>query len=141
MGQHDPGDESDFHDVAGANVRGVVLGTRTDDTLAGVRNERERQMAKWGEQNHDPGYWNAVLGEEYGEASEAALDFMDLGPLARSPRKPGRSTYEHYRKELIEVAAVAVAMIEQIDRERDARGRSIANMSQHDQEAWRRLMT
>lgn len=69
--------------------------------LVEVRSERIRQDATWGEQNHHPLYWLAILGEEVGEANEAAL----------------RQSYSEYRKELLQVAAVAVAAIESFDRQ------------------------
>jgi hypothetical protein len=77
----------------------------TTDVLNDVEFERERQDAKWGEQNHDPFTWLAILGEEVGEANQAALK-------AVFSNKPWRL----YREELIQVAAVAVAMIECLDR-------------------------
>lgn len=70
------------------------------EILAQVEFERSRQNTKWGEQNHIPYKWLAILSEEVGEASKAALD----GSLS------------HYRKEMIQVAAVAVAAIESLDR-------------------------
>lgn len=82
--------------------------TQSDMTvrvLGDVAFERERQDAKWGEQNHNPFVWLGVLGEEYGEACQAVLK-------AHFGGKP----VSHYRDELIQVAAVAVAMIECLDR-------------------------
>ena len=73
----------------------------TRDVLA----ERERQEAKWGEQNHDPEIYLAILLEEVGEASECALHRRFGGPEAAN-----------YREELVQVAAVALAMIECEDR-------------------------
>jgi hypothetical protein len=35
--------------------------------------ERQRQNFKWGEQNHHPFLYLAILGEEVGEANQAAL--------------------------------------------------------------------
>ena len=64
-----------------------------------VKEERERQDAKWGEQLHDPYTWIAILGEEYGEVCKAALE--DNGG---------------YRDELVQVAAVAIAAIESYDK-------------------------
>lgn len=78
--------------------------------LLEIEAERSRQDAKWGQQNHKPIEWMPILMEEVGEASKAAVDahwnnngdaYLDL--LA-------------YREELVQVAAVAVAMIESIDR-------------------------
>ena len=71
--------------------------------------ERERQDNKWGEQNHNPFAWLVILGEEYGEACKAAFE---------APFDGSEITldYSNYRKELIEVAAVAVAAIECLER-------------------------
>jgi NTP pyrophosphatase (non-canonical NTP hydrolase) len=65
-----------------------------------VLDERERQDRKWGEQNHDPLVWLSILGEEFGEVSKAVLE-------ANAPA---------YREELIQVAAVAMAMVQAFDR-------------------------
>lgn len=71
--------------------------------------ERIRQNDKWGEQNHHPMEWLAILGEEVGEANKAALEAHFSGY-----KRTGN--LEDYREELIQVAAVAVAMIESFDR-------------------------
>jgi hypothetical protein len=39
--------------------------------------ERERQDAKWGEQNHDPFKWCVILGEEVGEVNRAVCELYD----------------------------------------------------------------
>jgi NTP pyrophosphatase (non-canonical NTP hydrolase) len=77
------------------------------EVLAEVAVERHRQDAKLGEQNHLDFVWNAILGEEVGEVANAILEgtFSDA-PLA------------HVRDELVQVAAVAVAWVEAIDRRR-----------------------
>lgn len=68
--------------------------------LANVQAERERQDVKWGEQNHHPFVWLAILQEEVGEAAKAALEGCPLD----------------YHKEMIQVAAVAVAALECLER-------------------------
>lgn len=65
-----------------------------------VRMERKRQDGKWGEQNHHPVYWIGVLAEELGEAAKASIEFR----------------WAAMRMELVHTAAVAVAMIEALDR-------------------------
>lgn len=72
--------------------------------LAEVAGERARQDAKWGEQNHNDFVYGAILMEEVGEAMQAAL-------WTRFEGKDG-----DVRAELVQVAAVAVAFIECIDR-------------------------
>lgn len=77
--------------------------------LQEVLEERAKQTLKWGEQNHAPFAWLAILGEEVGEANKAALETHF--------KYPGADTdYSEYRKELIQVAAVAIAMVESLDR-------------------------
>ena len=70
-----------------------------------VVEERKKQDAKWGEQNHSPANWLMILTEEVGEVSKAAVEAHF-----------GNATLEEYRNELIQVAAVAIAMIECHDR-------------------------
>lgn len=70
--------------------------------LGDVAIELFRQDCKWGEQNHAPEKWITILTEEVGESAKAALE--------ENP--------DEYRKELIQVAAVAVAAIECLDRQR-----------------------
>lgn len=74
---------------------------KTENVLKEVKHERHNQEIKWGEQNHQPLKWLAILGEEVGETNKAILE-DDL---------------ENYREELIQVAAVAVAMVESFDRD------------------------
>jgi len=73
--------------------------------LASILEERRRQDAKWGEQNHDPFCYLTVLGEEYGELCQCALHDRFGGPAA-----------EHMREEAVQVAAVALAIVECLDR-------------------------
>lgn len=67
--------------------------------------ERAAQNAKWGEQNHDDFIWSAILGEEVGEVCKAALHDRFGGEEAGGQRE-----------ELLQVAAVAIAWVECIDR-------------------------
>lgn len=46
---------------------------KTDAILDEVEAERHRQEGKWGPQSHDPRVWLTILGEEFGEACQAAL--------------------------------------------------------------------
>lgn len=67
-----------------------------------INEERTRQDDKWGSQRQlHPERWLIILMEEVGEAAEAALDL----PL----------TGIEYRKEMVQVAAVAVAALEAFD--------------------------
>lgn len=68
-----------------------------------VRDERRRQFEKWGEQNHSPEVWLTILMEEVGEASQAALHDRFGGDHAGT-----------FLNEMVQVAAVAVQIIEQL---------------------------
>lgn len=70
-----------------------------------VAQERAAQDQVFGQQDHDPFTYLSILGEEVGEAHAAAVD-------ARFNGEP----WHDYRTELIQVAAVAVAMVEAYDR-------------------------
>jgi len=78
-----------------------------------INQERLRQDEKWGVQNHDPFTYLAILGEEVGESNQAALEAhtWEVGQKGNKWK-----SLEHYREELIQVAAVAKAMIECVDR-------------------------
>lgn len=80
--------------------------TNTETVIQAVREERERR----GGQEHVPIEWVAILAEKVGEASTSAMEyhfsempFISVGRLRR------------LRKELIQVAAVAVAAVESLD--------------------------
>lgn len=71
-----------------------------------ILNERARQDEKFGtveETNHTPTDWIAILTEELGEAAQAANN-------NRWSNGPIRS----YREEMVQVAAVAVAALEDL---------------------------
>lgn len=63
-----------------------------------VLQERIAQDKKWGRQDHGPDGWLIILMEEVGEASRGALE----GDMIR------------YKKELVQIAAVAVAALEAV---------------------------
>jgi len=70
-----------------------------------ILHERTLQDKKWGEQNHDDFTWLTVLSEEVGEVAKASLH-----------DKFGGIEAGNVRNELVQVAAVALAWIECIDR-------------------------
>jgi NTP pyrophosphatase (non-canonical NTP hydrolase) len=97
-----------------------------DDELAGVKKlpmetveteppkarvdvlyERDRQDEKWGEQNHDPFTYLVILTEEVGEFAQAALH-----------NRFGGEQSNRMREEAVQVAAVALAIVECLDRGR-----------------------
>jgi len=74
----------------------------TEDILLEITLERVAQDAKWGQLDHNPERWLAILGEEFGELAQAVLRLIFKGPGAAA----------NLRTEAIQVAAVAVAMLE-----------------------------
>lgn len=79
------------------------------EVLDAIIAERQRQDEKWGEQNHVEPLWATILGEEFGEVCRASLAIEAVG-LNDS------ALVEHLRSELIQVAAVAVAWVECLER-------------------------
>ena len=77
-----------------------------------IISERKRQDKLWGIQNHDPMVWLSIIGEEYGEACQAANDAF----FSKKEDKIGDDKWSKYRIELIETAACALAAIECLDR-------------------------
>lgn len=67
-----------------------------DRAVKFIRERREKQDAKWGPSKYRPAPSIAVLGEEFGEVCQAVLD----------------GTQEELFDELLDVAAVAHAMVE-----------------------------
>lgn len=87
-------------------VMTLAVDTRTQSLLL-IDNERNRQDAKWGEQNYPPQLWTGILMEEVGEYAEAVNETVfDNG---KGHIKGG---YENMMTELTHVAAVAVGAIE-----------------------------
>lgn len=70
---------------------------KESNTLSLVQQEIQRQDKKWGAQNHSILEWNAILGEEFGEVSQAAVETHFRGQAV-----------EALLDELIQVAAVAI---------------------------------
>lgn len=111
---------------------------RTARVLAEVAAERVRQEAKWGEQNHPDGTgaaWEFCSGQHEGWAQEAADDarrrcqeasertWGDTYALILNEEVAEAFAEEDptkLREELLQVAAVAVAWVEKLDREAEA---------------------
>lgn len=81
------------------------LSSLTDQAVQLVHRERLRQDEKWGIQRHSWPEWMTILTEEVGEAAQAACNehFHPSGNLSR------------LKEELVQVAAVAVAIVEHIE--------------------------
>ena len=104
-----------------------------------IAHERFRQEAKWGPQNHSPLFWLAILGEEFGEVSKEVVEWeakgQKIGALITAA-EVARKAYSDevddldgqrdenltaLRVELVQLAAVAVAMLESLERNQDVR--------------------
>jgi NTP pyrophosphatase (non-canonical NTP hydrolase) len=72
--------------------------------------ERIQQNEKWGNQRHSLGVWLAILGEEFGEVCQASQSYLNL---VSAKKTDANDLYI----ELIQVAAVASAIAEQIKEE------------------------
>lgn len=70
------------------------------DPLQEIMEERASQDAKWGVQDHNDLYWLCILMEEVGETAKEALE----------------GTPQSCRKELVQVAAVALSWLEAMHR-------------------------
>lgn len=78
-----------------------------------ISTERNAQDEKWGNQFHSMPVWSAILTEECGEVAEASLRVAFHGE---------EDHLADLREELVQVAAVAVHMIEKIDSDDWSRG-------------------
>jgi hypothetical protein len=84
---------------------------RMINVLTEVSLERKRQHGLHGRQDRPPGQYGIILHEEVGEASKEICEAeFSTDPEHRL------SCYRKLRAELIQVAAVAVAMVECLDR-------------------------
>lgn len=74
--------------------------------------ERRAQDRRWGVQDYSPEWWLAILTEEVGELAQAVLEtHFHNGPAYAHLRGLPR-----IREEAVQCAAVAMAMIEALDR-------------------------
>jgi hypothetical protein len=78
--------------------------------LLDIIEERNRQDDTFGEQNHHPAYWFSILGKQMGQLGEKVVD----REWAARDRKS--HALDVMRWEAVQVAAVALAMVEAIDR-------------------------
>ncbi len=81
----------------------------TTAVLMEVADERAQQNAKWGEQDHSHPLWSVIFNEEWGEANQAWLHWV------MENEEYGANALD-YRGELVQAAAVLIAMIEAHDR-------------------------
>ena len=88
--------------------------TNRERIYSAITAERDAQDAKWGNQLHSMPIWSAILTEECGEVAQAALNV----------HWDGEDRLAHLREELVQVAAVAVHIIEKIESGDWVRGES-----------------
>lgn len=70
-----------------------------DEIFKLIKEEKARQIQKWGIQTNDVGTWLSVLGEEVGQCHRAFLE----------------NKIKHLRKELVQVATVAMNICEALE--------------------------
>jgi hypothetical protein len=85
----------------------------TNEVLFIVGLERLRQNKLWGLQRHDYGKWLGILGEEFGEVSQAINRI-------HFPKDAKDTDSSNLFEELIHLAAVAVAIAEQVKEKSDS---------------------
>lgn len=104
--------------------------TRTEEVLLLVKEERERQDAKWGEQNHpdwtpnplgvnpviDPARHAKGVCDEKFKAGQGSYSDILLEEVAEAHDEAKAGNVDALYTELVQVAAVAVEWIEAIDR-------------------------
>jgi len=94
-----------------------------------VLQERAKQDDKFGQQNHNTVAWMAILTEEVGESAKEACEVYFKQRLRFKNKEVGElysAGLKNLREELIQVAAVAVAFVESLDRnELSTNGRKI----------------
>jgi hypothetical protein len=81
------------------------------DIVSEIAAERARQRDKWGQQDHDPAHWLAILTSELGELGQALVELQLRDNAKWEP---------YWRSGLIQLAAVAIAATESADRAADA---------------------
>ena len=72
-----------------------------------IAQRRYEQFEKWGEQEHTWSEWATILGEEYGELCEAINE-----TVLNNATKPELGGLENMVNEVVDVAAVALQMLE-----------------------------
>jgi len=91
------------------------------NTINQIQAEIEKQNKKFGAQNHSPIEWMAILMEEVGEASQAAVDWHFKYPSKTKDEVEDfneiqTQRLQFYKTELIQVAALAIQMVESLNR-------------------------
>ena len=83
-----------------------------EDIINDCINERIRQDKKFGaNRRHHPAEWLMILGEEVGEVNQEGINYT----FTFNDSKETARVLENMRSELIQVAAVAMAFIQDLD--------------------------
>ena len=80
-----------------------------------VLQERQRQLEKFGPQNRPPFEWFLILSEEVGEVAKECVELQ-----FKDATTPADFWEERYYKEMVEVAAVALAAIQNYNQRKAA---------------------
>lgn len=97
--------DTNLHDLLQDDVARLLdefAVTTLNPQLRELTTERQRQNAKWGEQNHSLPVWMLILTEEVGEAAEAVLNLRAGNPDA----------LRAFKEEIIHCGAVCVQILE-----------------------------
>jgi hypothetical protein len=92
--------------------KGTVKDLILSKVIHDIRDERQEQDEKWGEQNHSDLKWLSILGEEFGEVCK---EVTEDNP-AKERIKSSLDCQKDLKKELIQTCAVCVAWLEAIER-------------------------
>lgn len=77
-----------------------------------IEAERERQDKKFGDQsNNTLSQWMTILGEEFGEACQEVIEI-------EFSKKTNYEAYKRLETEMVQVAALSVAILEQLKKRR-----------------------
>ena len=95
-------------DQGTAVAEGVKATGHTKQALEMIVEERRRQVEQWGEHvsNH-PYEWMSILGEEFGELCRAVNE-----TCFQNPKEPELGGNDNIISEAVQVATVAIAIIE-----------------------------
>ena len=93
-------------EMPGINNRDIVLQL--------IDEERNRQDAKWGEQNHAQFQWVGILGEEFGEYCQAVNE-----TYLNNATEQHKGGIDNMMEELTHVAAVTVGAMESLMRNKE----------------------
>ena len=82
---------------------GHVAETARETVIRHILSEREHQIAKWGNPQHDHAWWYVIMGEEVGEVANALQEVEDQKSADIAEQLQAMSA------EIVQVAAVATA--------------------------------